>query len=222
MAPAAAAAPSRVTPLEHTLIGAGAGMMEVVVMQPMMAFKNALQEGRPLPRTPLAIYRGLVVRRCRRAGGWVRRAHAGCVKLVARRPDIPLFAAAARAGARMRPLPAPVTPPPLRAQPPRPCAHTRATPAPDQLLQHGADHRQPVWHEPAAGECHRQVSGGALRVRMRPHGRPRAPHTRPHAAARMWVHRRGMGSAWQPRPAARRLRSQQCMHSWTACELPSG
>lgn len=52
---------SRVTPLEHTAIGAAAGMFEVCVMQPMVAFKNALQEGRPLPRTPLALYRGLVV-----------------------------------------------------------------------------------------------------------------------------------------------------------------
>lgn len=60
MAPAAAA-PSRVTPLEHTAIGALGGMLEVCVMQPMVAFKNALQEGRPLPKTPLALYRGLVV-----------------------------------------------------------------------------------------------------------------------------------------------------------------
>jgi solute carrier family 25 citrate transporter 1 len=34
---------------------------KVIVMQPMVAFKNALQEGRPLPRTPIALYRGLVV-----------------------------------------------------------------------------------------------------------------------------------------------------------------
>ncbi|KAF8058077.1 mcfT [Scenedesmus sp. PABB004] len=55
------AAPSRVTPLEHTAIGAVGGVMEVCLMQPMVAFKNALQEGRPLPRTPLAMYRGLLI-----------------------------------------------------------------------------------------------------------------------------------------------------------------
>ena len=54
--------PSRVTPLEHTLIGAVGGVMEVCLMQPMVAFKNALQEGRPLPRTPTQMYRGLLVR----------------------------------------------------------------------------------------------------------------------------------------------------------------
>ena len=54
---------SRVTPLEHTLIGAVGGVTEVCAMQPMVAFKNALQEGRPLPRTPLAMYRGLLVRK---------------------------------------------------------------------------------------------------------------------------------------------------------------
>ncbi|KAI8476555.1 MAG: mitochondrial carrier domain-containing protein [Monoraphidium minutum] len=62
MAPSAA--PSRVTPLEHTAVGALGGMLEVCVMQPMVAFKNALQEGRPLPRTPLALYRGLVINCC--------------------------------------------------------------------------------------------------------------------------------------------------------------
>jgi hypothetical protein len=55
------AAPSRVSSLEHTAIGAFGGMLEVIVMQPMVAFKNALQEGRPLPKTPIALYRGLVV-----------------------------------------------------------------------------------------------------------------------------------------------------------------
>lgn len=35
--------------------------MEVCLMQPMVAFKNALQEGRPLPRTPTQMYRGLLV-----------------------------------------------------------------------------------------------------------------------------------------------------------------
>jgi hypothetical protein len=43
---------------------------QVCVMQPMVAFKNALQEGRPLPRTPLALYRGLVVGPLGGAGAW--------------------------------------------------------------------------------------------------------------------------------------------------------
>lgn len=30
-------------------------------MQPMVAFKNALQEGRPLPTTPIQMYRGLLI-----------------------------------------------------------------------------------------------------------------------------------------------------------------
>jgi len=55
------ASSSRVTALEHTMIGAVGGVMEVCLMQPMVAFKNALQEGRPLPRTPLQMYRGLLV-----------------------------------------------------------------------------------------------------------------------------------------------------------------
>jgi hypothetical protein len=43
------------------MIGALAGMTEVTIMQPTVAIKNALQEGRPLPRTPVAYYRGLAV-----------------------------------------------------------------------------------------------------------------------------------------------------------------
>lgn len=49
------------SPWEHTMIGAFAGMTEVTIMQPTVAIKNALQEGRPLPRTPVAFYRGLAV-----------------------------------------------------------------------------------------------------------------------------------------------------------------
>eukprot|EP00878_Enallax_costatus_P026933 GHUV01028948.1.p2 GENE.GHUV01028948.1~~GHUV01028948.1.p2 ORF type:complete len:190 (+),score=34.71 GHUV01028948.1:952-1521(+) len=52
---------SRVTPAEHTIIGAVGGVMEVCLMQPMVAFKNALQEGRPLPTTPVQMYRGLLI-----------------------------------------------------------------------------------------------------------------------------------------------------------------
>jgi solute carrier family 25 (mitochondrial citrate transporter), member 1 len=52
---------SLVSPWEHTAIGAVGGVSEVILMQPMVAFKNALQEGRPLPRTPVGLYRGLLV-----------------------------------------------------------------------------------------------------------------------------------------------------------------
>ena len=55
-------AKSTVTPLEHTLIGGVGGVMEVFMMQPMVAFKNAMQEGRPMPRGPVELYRGLMVR----------------------------------------------------------------------------------------------------------------------------------------------------------------
>lgn len=48
------------------MIGGVGGIMEVCLMQPMVAFKNALQEGRPLPRTPTQMYRGLLVRRSAR------------------------------------------------------------------------------------------------------------------------------------------------------------
>lgn len=53
---------STLSSLEHTAIGALAGVTEVTLMQPTVAIKNALQEGRPLPRTPAALYRGLAVR----------------------------------------------------------------------------------------------------------------------------------------------------------------
>lgn len=46
---------------EHTAIGALAGIVEVGIMQPTVAIKNALQEGRPLPANPAAYYRGLLV-----------------------------------------------------------------------------------------------------------------------------------------------------------------
>ena len=50
------------SPVEHTGIGAIAGSMEVLLMQPTIAIKNALQEGRPVPWSPSALYRGLGVR----------------------------------------------------------------------------------------------------------------------------------------------------------------
>lgn len=52
---------SSVTPLEHTAIGGLAGIAEICVMQPTVAIKNALQEGRPVPRQIPVLYRGLGV-----------------------------------------------------------------------------------------------------------------------------------------------------------------
>lgn len=52
---------STVTPLEHTAIGAMGGAAEVCIMQPLVAIKNALQEGRPVPRNPAHLYRGLLM-----------------------------------------------------------------------------------------------------------------------------------------------------------------
>ncbi|GFR52575.1 hypothetical protein Agub_g15168 [Astrephomene gubernaculifera] len=53
--------PSTVTPLEHTAIGALGGTVEVCIMQPLVGIKNALQEGRPIPRHPAHLYRGLLM-----------------------------------------------------------------------------------------------------------------------------------------------------------------
>ena len=47
--------------LENTAIGALGGSVEVVIMQPLLACKNAIQEGRPIPKNPVHIYRGLTV-----------------------------------------------------------------------------------------------------------------------------------------------------------------
>jgi hypothetical protein len=53
---------STVTSLEHTAIGALAGLTEVSIMQPTVAIKNALQEGgRLVPRSPVELYRGYTV-----------------------------------------------------------------------------------------------------------------------------------------------------------------
>ncbi|KAK9916384.1 hypothetical protein WJX75_002075 [Coccomyxa subellipsoidea] len=46
---------------EMTAIGGVAGVSEVLIMQPTIAIKNALQEGRPIPWHPRALYRGLAV-----------------------------------------------------------------------------------------------------------------------------------------------------------------
>jgi solute carrier family 25 citrate transporter 1 len=50
-----------VSPIEHTLIGAAGGSLEVCIMQPTVAIKNALQEGRALPSSFGQLYRGLPV-----------------------------------------------------------------------------------------------------------------------------------------------------------------
>ncbi len=55
------------SPWQHTGIGAFAGFVEVCVMQPTVGVKNALQEGRPVPRNPMVLYRGLTVSTGRRA-----------------------------------------------------------------------------------------------------------------------------------------------------------
>ncbi|EFJ42250.1 hypothetical protein VOLCADRAFT_97694 [Volvox carteri f. nagariensis] len=52
---------STVTPLEHTAIGALGGTVEVCIMQPLVGIKNALQEGRPIPKNPAHLYRGLLM-----------------------------------------------------------------------------------------------------------------------------------------------------------------
>jgi hypothetical protein len=57
----AAAAMVSLTALEHTAIGAMAGVAEAVVLQPVIGWKNARQEGRPVPRSISALYRGLGV-----------------------------------------------------------------------------------------------------------------------------------------------------------------
>lgn len=50
-----------VTPLEATAIGALSGAIEVTIMQPTVSMKNAMQQGRPLPMSPAALYRGLLI-----------------------------------------------------------------------------------------------------------------------------------------------------------------
>lgn len=48
----------QLSPLKHTLIGALAGSLEVTLMQPTIAFKNALQSNRHIPTNPFILYRG--------------------------------------------------------------------------------------------------------------------------------------------------------------------
>ena len=54
------------SPLQHTGIGALAGFLEVCIMQPTVGIKNALQQNRPVPWSPMVLYRGVAV--C--AGHW--------------------------------------------------------------------------------------------------------------------------------------------------------
>lgn len=49
------------TPVDQSLIGAMSGTVEVLLMQPTVAIKNAVQEGRPISWNPLHMYRGLGV-----------------------------------------------------------------------------------------------------------------------------------------------------------------
>lgn len=50
------------TPVDLAAIGGMSGTFEVCLMQPTVAFKNAIQEGRPMPMNPIHMYRGLGVR----------------------------------------------------------------------------------------------------------------------------------------------------------------
>ena len=45
----------------HAAIGAASGIIEVTLLHPTVAWKNALQEGRPLSLAPSALYRGYVM-----------------------------------------------------------------------------------------------------------------------------------------------------------------
>lgn len=49
------------TPGDQAFIGGISGTVEVLLMQPTVAIKNAVQEGRPISWNPLHMYRGLGV-----------------------------------------------------------------------------------------------------------------------------------------------------------------
>ncbi|ETI32268.1 hypothetical protein F443_20880 [Phytophthora nicotianae P1569] len=51
----------RLTALQNGAVGSLAGMIEMTIQQPWVAVKNAVQQGRPLPRSIPALYRGLGV-----------------------------------------------------------------------------------------------------------------------------------------------------------------
>ena len=48
-------------PVDHAVIGGISGTVEVCMMQPTIALKNAFQEGRPISFTPSHLYRGIGV-----------------------------------------------------------------------------------------------------------------------------------------------------------------
>ena len=50
------------TPIDHAIIGGVSGTIEVCLLQPTIAMKNAFQEGRPLQLAPGHLYRGIGVR----------------------------------------------------------------------------------------------------------------------------------------------------------------
>ncbi|CAH0486425.1 unnamed protein product [Peronospora farinosa] len=51
----------RLSGLQNGLVGSVAGMIEVVLQQPTVAMKNAVQQGRPIQWSPWALYRGVGV-----------------------------------------------------------------------------------------------------------------------------------------------------------------
>ncbi|OWZ14690.1 Mitochondrial Carrier (MC) protein [Phytophthora megakarya] len=51
----------RLTAMQNGVVGSLAGMIEMTIQQPWVAVKNAVQQGRPVPRSIPALYRGLGV-----------------------------------------------------------------------------------------------------------------------------------------------------------------
>ncbi|KAG7382659.1 hypothetical protein PHYBOEH_010393 [Phytophthora boehmeriae] len=51
----------RLSALQNGAVGSLAGMIEMTIQQPWVAVKNAVQQGRPIPRSVAAFYRGLGV-----------------------------------------------------------------------------------------------------------------------------------------------------------------
>ena len=54
-------APQNLSPAENFAVGATAGTIEVILLQPMLYCKNATQQGLPLTLNPMTLYRGLTV-----------------------------------------------------------------------------------------------------------------------------------------------------------------
>jgi len=52
---------SSLPPIWGAVAGGISGMVEVAIQQPTIAFKNALQQGRPIPKNPIEWYRGVVI-----------------------------------------------------------------------------------------------------------------------------------------------------------------